>query len=54
MNEKVLNPMVKSTFAELAEPVLADPLLFGDFLTANPNGDDVGLAPQLYEDCGDY
>jgi len=32
---------------------MRNPILFGDFMTANPT-DDSAVDPKLYEDCGDY
>ena len=45
--------LVKSTFEDSYEYVMHNPILFGDFLTANPT-DETSIDPKLYEDCGDY
>ena len=40
-------------FDEQSEHVLQDPIIFGDFMQANP-GDENHIDPKLYEDCGDF
>ena len=44
-----LNELIQENCASIAEPVLKDPILFGDFMTANVDG-----AERLYEDVGGY
>ena len=51
--EKILSPLIKSTFEDSFDFVMQNPILFGDFLTANP-ADETFIDPRLYEDCGDY
>ena len=48
-----MSNLVKSTFEDSYEYVMQNPILFGDFLTANPT-DETAIDPKLYEDCGDY
>ena len=48
-----MSSLVKSTFDDSYEYVMQNPILFGDFLTANPT-DETFIDPRLYEDCGDY
>lgn len=45
--------LIKSNFEECYDFALKDPLLFGDYLTANPADPDI-IDPRLYQDCGDY
>lgn len=45
--------MIKSSFPEEAEYALQNPIVFGDFMKANP-GDENHIDEKLYEDCGDF
>jgi dynein heavy chain, axonemal len=51
--EKLMGAVVKGAFEDQHEYVMKNPLLFGDFLTANPT-DETFVDPRLYEDCGDF
>ena len=53
VSSKLLNSLIKSVFDEQSEYVLQDPIIFGDFMQANP-GDETHIDPKLYEDCGDF
>ena len=53
VSNKVLANIIKSAFDEHAEYVLQEPIIFGDFMKANP-GDETHIDPKLYEDCGDF
>lgn len=41
-------------YATLAEPVLADPILFGDFSNVLESDDSPDAPPRLYKDVGTY
>lgn len=48
-----MGTVVKAAFEDCYESVMRNPLLFGDFLTANPT-DETFVDPKLYEDCGTF
>lgn len=52
VNGEILPPLVKEFFADVEQPVLANPLLFGDF--AKAEGAEESEEPRLYEDLGGY
>lgn len=49
----MISNLVKQNFDEFYDSVMADPLLFGDYMTAQPT-DPEYPDPRLYEDCGSY
>jgi len=51
--DTVIPSMIKEHFNETYDNAMVNPLLFGDYLLANPNDPD-HVDPKLYEDCGDY
>ena len=51
--DSVIPNMIKEHFNETFDNAMVNPLLFGDYLTANPNDPD-HVDAKLYEDCGDY
>jgi dynein heavy chain, axonemal len=53
VGEKLLGGLVKSNFDDISENVMANPIIFGDFMTANPT-EETHIDAKLYEDCGDY
>ncbi len=53
MSEKVINSLLKNTFPEESEYAMQNPILFGDFMKANPS-DENAIDEKLYEDCGDF
>lgn len=53
IGQKLLPQILNDEFADVAEAVLANPLLVGDYMTANP-ADPEAIDPKLYEDCGDF
>lgn len=48
-----MGSILKSTFDDSYEYVMSNPIIFGDFLTANPT-DETFIDVKLYEDCGGY
>jgi dynein heavy chain len=48
-----MGALVKGSFDEYSDYVMQSPVLFGDFMTANPT-DETFIDPRLYEDCGGY
>jgi len=53
VSEKVINSLLKNTFPEESEYAMQNPILFGDFMKANPS-DENAIDEKLYEDCGDF
>jgi dynein heavy chain len=51
--EKLMSGLVKGFFDEFNEYIMQSPILFGDFMSANPT-DETFIDPRLYEDCGGY
>lgn len=49
----MLSDIVKAMFGDVADPVLADPMILGDFKMSNPVDADAE-DPRLYEDLGGY
>jgi dynein heavy chain len=48
----IVSDIVKEYFGDIAEYVMKDPLLFGDYAMASPTDDEVE-DPRLYEDLGE-
>lgn len=53
VGEKLMGSILKSTFDDCYDYVMSNPIIFGDFLTANPT-DEAYIDVKLYEDCGGY
>jgi len=53
IGQKLLPQILNDDFADASEAVLANPLLIGDYMAANP-ADPEAIDPKLYEDCGDF
>ena len=53
VSEKLIEGEVKANFADESEYVLQNPIIFGDFMKANP-ADENHIDEKLYEDCGDF
>jgi dynein heavy chain len=52
VQKSIVSDIVKEYFGDIAEYVMKDPLLFGDYAMANPT-DDEAEDPRLYEDLGE-
>jgi dynein heavy chain len=48
-----MGSILKSTLEDVYEGAMANPIIFGDFMTANPT-EETHIDPKLYEDCGGY
>lgn len=53
IGSSVIPDVVKEFFADVQEPVMKDPIIFGDFVMSNPN-DPEAEDPRLYEDLGGF
>lgn len=51
--EKMIPDLIKSSFDDCSEYAMKEPLLFGDYMTAQPAELDYA-DPRLYEDCKDF
>ena len=48
-----INKLVDENFKDVAETVMLDPILFGDFMNSNPSEPEV-VDPKIYQDCGTF
>jgi dynein heavy chain len=53
VGEKMIPDLIKANFDDCFEHVMAEPILFGDYMTAQPAEIDY-MDPRLYEDCKDF
>lgn len=48
-----MDSIVKATFEDSHQFIMQNPILYGDFMSANPT-DQTFVDVKLYEDCGNY
>lgn len=53
IGDNVIPDLVREFFRDVNEPVLINPILFGDFKLSSPNDEDTE-DPRLYEDLTDF
>ncbi len=53
IGSSVIPDVVNEFFADVQEPVMKDPIIFGDFIMSNPN-DPEAVDVRLYEDLGGF
>jgi len=53
IRDKNIPELIKENFPECLETALAEPLLIGDFMKADPLNPDA-IDPMVYQDCGTY
>jgi hypothetical protein len=50
---KQVESLVESSFPDVKEEVLANPIMMGDFLNSTPD-DQEAIDSKVYQDCGDF
>lgn len=51
--QQYIAKLVDENFKAEYEYAMKDPILIGDFMTANPSEPEV-IDPKVYQDCGDF